>query len=524
MAKLLALEWDSAEIRGIVGRSRGRDELVVEQAFAVPLAREGQGSDEVEIGPQLAAALRLVGVGRSDVLLGVGRANIEMRQLQLPAAPPEELPDMVRFQAMRQFTTIGEEWPLDFVVLNQTDTSVEVLAAAISPELVRHMTEACQAAHLTPKRLVLRPFAAASLLERARLSTQASVRLVVDVLPVDADLFVVCDGKVAFVRTVRLPHGETAATGRASALVGEIRRTVAAAQSQMGGRRIESVVVFGDREQHDELGGLVERQLNLPVECVDPFSIVGVSPSDLGIPAGASGRFAPLLGMLVDELRQLPPAIDFLHPKKRPQPRSRRERLLLYATAVIALFCVAALTIKLQWNAQDRQIAQLRSELKNVEDRLKEVRKRAEELKMVEAYAESAPPWLDELRRLSLKLPPAKDAIVRKLSGTTDSSGTARIAFEAWVSDPKHIEQAEEALRDDAHQVFGGGTTVRADSGDSLRWSYKASILMDPRKVRAERRQAPADSPPSESRPAPAQPAPGEAFTSSDTPREEAKR
>jgi cell division protein FtsB len=228
--------------------------------------------------------------------------------------------------------------------------------------------------------------------------------------------------------------------------------------------------------------------------------------------------------MLVDELKQVPPAIDFFHPKKRPQARTRRERVLLFATAVVGVLCASMLAIKLQWNAQDRQIAQLRSELKTMEERLKEVRKRAEELKLVDNYVQSAPPWLDELKRLSLKLPPAKDAIVRKFSGTTDSSGTARIAFEAWVSDPRHIEQSEEGLRDDAHQVFGGGTTVRPDSSDGLRWSYKGNIVIDPRKIRGDEQKARKQEQTPESRPTPAQPAPGESFTSSATPREEAKR
>ncbi len=501
MAKLLALEWDSAEIRGVIARSRGRDDIVVEQAFAVPLAREGLSSDEAEIGPQLAAAIRLVGAGRIDTLLGVGRANIEMRQLQLPTAPPEEVPDMVRFQAMRQFTTIGEDWPLDYIVLNQTDAFVEVLAAAISPQLVRQMTEACQAAHLVPKRLILRPFAAASLLQRAPIGSQQQVRLVVDLLPVDADLFVVCEGKVAFVRTVRLPHGEAGSSSRAAALVGEIRRTVAAAQNQLGGKRIESVLLFGDPQQHEELASLIDRQLGLSVEYLDPFGVVGASANALGIAAEASGRFAPLLGMLVDELRQVPSAIDFLHPKKRPQPKSRRERLLVYATAIVAAICILVIAVKLQWDAMDRKINQLKAELKSMEKNVQAARKRAADLKQVEAFSQTAVLWLEELKHVSLHFPPAKDAIVTKFSASSQSSGTGQISIEALVSNPRYIEQAEEALRDPAHQVFGGGTTYRESSGDRLRWSYKSTIVVDPRK-RAKPAEPPSKRPP----PKPAEP------------------
>ena len=50
---------------------------------------------------------------------------------------------------------------LDFAPLvSSGDPPTSVLAAAITPELLKTIREVCQAAHLTPKHLVLRPFAA----------------------------------------------------------------------------------------------------------------------------------------------------------------------------------------------------------------------------------------------------------------------------------------------------------------------------------------------------------------------------
>ena len=190
--------------RVAVARTRGR-EIVIEHAFAVDLMPRDVGTTaaDVNVGEQIAAALAARNVGRCETLVAVGRASIELRGLSIPPSPPEELPDMVRFQALRQFTGIGEDWPMDFVPLESTEAdSLSVLAATISPEIVEQIRHTCRAAELTPRRLVLRPFAAASLLRRRADSAPGSCRMMVDLLADEADLTVVVDQQVALV-----PHG-----------------------------------------------------------------------------------------------------------------------------------------------------------------------------------------------------------------------------------------------------------------------------------------------------------------------------
>src|SRR5437867_7751661 len=104
MSRLVALEWDAKEVRAVVARQRGAGR-VVEQAFAVPLAAREEGSTaEPDVSALLAKALSEHGVARSEALVAVGRSNIELRFLTTPPVPEDELPEVVRFQAMRQFT------------------------------------------------------------------------------------------------------------------------------------------------------------------------------------------------------------------------------------------------------------------------------------------------------------------------------------------------------------------------------------------------------------------------------------
>ena len=72
---------------------------------------------------------------------------------------------------------------------------------------------------------------------------RSPARLMVDLLADEADLTVLVNEQVALMRTVRLSAADDDA--QAKALLGEIRRTIAAAQNQLGGRRIEKVILCG---------------------------------------------------------------------------------------------------------------------------------------------------------------------------------------------------------------------------------------------------------------------------------------
>ena len=49
-----------------------------------------------------------------------------------------------------------------------------------------------------------------------------------------------------------------------------------------------------------------------------------------------AGRFAPLLGLLVDEVAESPHGIDFLHPRRRPAPPNATRRNVLIGATVAA--------------------------------------------------------------------------------------------------------------------------------------------------------------------------------------------
>ena len=370
MPRLLALEWNENEARVAVAATRG-SQTVFEQAFSVSLRSERSGEEEPEadVGGQIATALAARGIVRPDALVSVGRNYVELRRLSGPPTPDAELPHMVRFQALREFHAVEDDWPLDFLPISgSAEEPRTVLAAAMSPRQLEGLQNTCLAAGLKVCRMVLRPCAAASLLNRQaerageEPGPAAEVRLLVDVLSNEADLTVMDGKNVVFLRCTRLPDDPLSSQGAVQQLLSEIRRTIAAAQNQLGGRRVQSIVLCGSGEQHAALANQISQDLSTPAELFDPFDGLALAGElAKGLPDHAD-RFAPLLGTLLDELEQAEHAIDFLHPRRPPEPPSRRNALALAGLAAGLLVLAVIVYGYLRHHQTGQEIARLKAE------------------------------------------------------------------------------------------------------------------------------------------------------------------
>jgi Tfp pilus assembly PilM family ATPase len=487
MSRLVAVEWDAKEARVVIGRTRTGG-VAVEQALAVPLLprdeaqREEASAAEPDVGGVLGRALAELGVARSEALVAVGRANIELRFLSTPPVPEEELPDVVRFQAVRQFTTLGDDWPLDFVPLGpNADGGMNVLAAAIAPDLLAQIQKACAAANIAVSRLVLRPFAAASLIKDQLGDGQC--RMIVDLLRDEADLTVLIGPQVIFPRTVRLPLAtEAEVLGRT--LLAEGRRTMIAAQNQLGGRRVEEVVIFGDGQHHAALKQLLEKELSLAVRLIDPFERVEWADPRTARPE-YPGTFAPLLGMMLDEAASLPPVIDFLHVRKKPAPPDQRRRYI-YAAAAIAAVVLLALGA-MQWRlwSLDSELNALRITRFKQEKASKDSAKPVKDAESLDAFAAGDVTWLDELARLSARLPPPEAAQLAELTAQVQPKGAGgQMKLSGHVDTSLRVDELEDSLRDKQHGVTGKGTDQDTNR-EQLPWSFDELMTVAPAAERA---------------------------------------
>ena len=420
MARLLALEWNDNEARVAVASLRGT-RAVLEQAFAVPL-EAGKPGDESppDIGRQIAAGMH-GGLKGAETLVAIGRTNIELRQISVPAAPDDELPDMVRFQAMREFNALDDTWPLDFIPLStDPEQPREVLAATINPDQLSAIRRVCRGAGLKPERMILRPCAAASLYSRQAPPGDGRIRLLVDLLQSEADLTLLIDGTVNLTRCARM-HGDPLDPAESpKALISELRRTIAAAHNQLGDRRIDEVVLFGSSTGHETLIAALREELSLPVTAFDPFEGLQLGGRLAREIPDRPDRFAPLFGTLLDELEQKGHAVDFLHPRRRPDPPSRRKG---YAVAGLAAAVLLLSFVGLRWNTH----RVLTNERAVLEREIATAPLLSADL--VEKYQVSTRMLLDQARKLSeVAVPGRKPAGKRSADESDQDKGDVSLA------------------------------------------------------------------------------------------------
>ncbi len=495
MSRILALEWDSREARVVVARRRGKT-AVIEQAFAEPW----EGS-----APALDRMLAAHGLRRVDTLVAVGRASIELRLLSLPPVPPEELPDIVRFQALKQFSSVGEDWPIDFVPVAvklpaasassggaavggasasaesagasgaERSDSTQVLAAAIAPDLIKQVRVTCAAAEVEPKRIVLRPYAAAALWQHH--GRAPGCLLMVDLLAEEVDLTVLIDSQVVFIRTVKLPLGDDPAeTGRW--LAGEAKRTLAAAANQLGGRRAERVVLCGDTEDYAPVRRAFEKFINLPLELFDPFDGLTLEQAVAASRPTHRGRFAALLGMVVEEAAGVSTGIDFLNPRRPPKPPDRRRLYSLAAAAAAAVALSLGFYVWSELADYDRQTLAIKAEAAEVDAEIKRMEKSVRESQAVDEFVAGDLTWLDELYTVSSRFLPAEQAIASQLSCLVQQGGGGQLIVEGHVKQSSLLDDLETRLRDPRHHVNGSGGTF--DPRQPIYpWQFKETIQID---------------------------------------------
>lgn len=479
MPRLLALEYNSEEARVVVATPRGT-RCTIEDAFTLPLT-SGDGEAQ-SIGEQVLAGLAARGYGRSEALLAIGRTNIELRNFSVPPAPPDELPDLVRMQALREFNSLDEDWPLDFQIIEQQPGQpISVLAAAIDPSVVKQIEQNAETAGLKPRCLTLRPCAAASLLNRAQPDRAQQLRLLVDLLATEADLTAVSGGTVKFLRTTRLPGASELSPEASQSLQGELRRTMAAVQNQLGGPAVESIVLFGSGPAYQRMAESIQAGLGKEVELFDPFAGL-----DLGgvlrrqLPDNAS-RFAPLLGMLLDECEKRAHSIDFLHPRRRPPPPDHRVRYILGGIAAVVLMGGYLGWGWMQRSALEADIRRLTVESKSWEAPLAKAEKAVKAAEEIGKWTASDVVWLDEFRELATDLPPQQQIMLTQLTASASAVRGGEIKIEGLAKSAADIDRLEEGLRDKRHRVEGKGRSLD-DSQKGYSWRFVSSLLIDEEK------------------------------------------
>ena len=472
MVKKLAIDWDESELRLVAAQCSGSN-VKVTDARVIPI--------EDDVLQTLKAALDGHGMENTEALVAIGRGRAELRELQLPPVPEDELPDMVRFQASKSFATAGDNATVDYLVTNRNETGVEMIAAALGAEELKRLRGVCESGSLVAKRISIRPLSAAALYLLKQERSSANDTVLIDLLSDEAEIVVARDGRVIFVRTVRMPSAEDA---RGRALAGELKRSLVACGSS---GTLERVVLWGRAAVHSQDVEMLVEATDSKVEVLDPFSLVDVDRNTKGNMPEHVGRLAPLVGLLVADETGADRLLDFLNPRKRVEVVENPYRKYLIAAVPVAVAALVAFFIYRQLGALDGQIEGLKMANNDKQKGVKAADVSIARTELVDKYLDGDVNWLNEIRRLASKVPESDKLIVRSVSAVSDSrNGGGTMTIEGAVTKPAIIEEFEGAIRDDFRTVQGDGASELRTS-DQYRWSFTETIKIDPSHVRDQR-------------------------------------
>jgi hypothetical protein len=451
MRRYLAVDWDRCEARFLCASAQGSrlSILAVESVAISPAPERSDEQTAAEIGTKLRAALDRHNVGQLPALVSVERMGMELLPLTLPPAADAELPELVANEVLRESAAVAEGAAFDFLTLTTDPAATrKVLAAVMPPELRKRIEATAAAAQLHPRRLVPRFLAAAALFQRLAPPSE-EWRLLVHPGAEEVDFLVFRLGRIVFARTARLPE-TTDDEQRDSWLESEIRRTLTVAATETGEACIvEGVYIFGSHEEYRDLCDRVRQGLLLPAHGVDPLERYDLPPDSV---VEHPSRFSALLGMIIDEAKNRPPAMDFLHPH-RPPRRVGRGRMAAFAAAAL-LVCVV-LGGGYVWRnlAHAWQVNRgLAEELQQLDGRIRQAAKTRRLAAAIQTWQAGDIVWLEELREFSTRFPPARDALVLRMQMNSLPDGGMTV-LQGLVRDPSLIVRLEYALRDPYHTV-----------------------------------------------------------------------
>lgn len=493
MANLIAIDWDSHELRAVAGRTAGSGAVTLTDAVAIPLPSD----DLAEVNKALKDWVSTLGAGKSKakLLVAIGRGKAELRQLNLPPVPENELPALVRFQAMQSLSMANESVAVDYLPVEVSDQSTSVIAGGVSAATIKQIEGLADSVSLELKRVVLRPVAAAALHSlKAGDSSTAGDYVLVDLLADDVELVIFRKGKVVFVRSVRMPEQTT---GRITQVTGEIRRSLMACGTEHSEETPLRVILWGQAKIHEAEVAHLRETLRCSVETIDPLSLVTIDARNANLATGDhTGRLAPLIGLLAADGEaestggQSARLVDFLNPRKTIEVETDNRS---WIAAGIGVALAAGLLGFLAWSslqAKNALISQREQELASLKPQVETAETSLTRTELVDKFLDGGVLWLDQLRRLAERMPPAERAIVKSMSGSTlPVEGGGRLNLQAAAVLPTVVDEMELSLRDENHVVSGTGANDLGD-GEAYRWGFSQSVTVSPASIRSVRYEA----------------------------------
>jgi hypothetical protein len=393
MSNLLVLEWHPDRIVGVeaaVGREGHR---VLRCVSCVWTEETRPDADVTRAGQFLRAQLDQAGATAEEAVVVLPRESVVARKLELPDAPDEELPNLVRFQAATRLATPVDQLALDFLPLppDPDHAGRNALAVSIDAKRLDKGMKTCAAAGLTPRSVGISSLSVAELVLHSA-TTITPAQLIVYQQGTRVEISLVDGLQLVFAHSTRLPPGSGAS--HVQPLLAEINRSLVALSHAHPAAQSADVFLVQDGSDDPDVDKALRQRFGERLRELSPAEMAAA----LGVPASLAVT-APVLGEFAAQRERKLAAIDLLNPRRPPVPRDvRKQRTIMAAAAAAALIVLGYGYLKWQLGARQTELDRLRAEQQTLE---KEVKDGAGTLKVAQAFDEWHRTGIDPLAAMA---------------------------------------------------------------------------------------------------------------------------
>ncbi|MBI3869118.1 MAG: pilus assembly protein PilM [Verrucomicrobia bacterium] len=511
-SQITAIDIDGPTLRVVQATGKGSQTEIARVATArLELSPEADRSDATQMGKAVARALASIQLRPSSVVMGVPRAQVILRTLQLPVIPDvRELASMVHFQIGRDLPFRMEDAVVDFKVRRQIrvpaarpeasvpagpstgdkpaesapTAKLEVLVAVLKREVVEYYFQVAEIAGLKLVALGLLAYANARCVDACRVADGAEAFALVSLRPDEVSIDVIAEQSLLFSRGASLrlfadapasptpdaqslvrtdPIVDSSAevtkgdgSGFSDAVTIEVVRSLHGFSGMEADNPVGKVVVTGATGFEEAVVTALARRLNRPCALLEPGTVLTLPPGGREHWTGCIAAIGLALGL--GDPKGLP--FDFLNPKRPAVAKDLgRIRILagLAAAAAIFVFILSLRTFLLNQRTQTYQKAA--QELSEAEKNRPLYKRMIQQSAVVEDWAKAEPNWLEHYAYLSAVLPPSEDLYIT--SFTVSGQGVIHMAVQARSGEV--LAKLDKQLRGAGYDVKPLAITPGAD-------------------------------------------------------------
>jgi hypothetical protein len=486
--RFLAIDWSNTECRYLLASLQRGGGLTVQKAGVavieeVPAKKENHNPEKPSKSnelPNLIAVLRNIlkeeRIGSCPLLLCLDRSKVELLYQTLPPCTEPEIPVLLKNQVLRELPGFSEHDPLDYLVLgNASEENRKLLAATIPLSYRQSLVRAFRSIGCSPQYIGLKSLAVAALLFHSEtVSENSELCLVVHVVENEVDLVLAEARQIISVRSFRLPD-QLQFTEMVDRIAAEVGRTVMIGDESVAGQTVKKIILLGNEEDWTPLiQTLMEQGLSISV--INPFQISSVHTA---IIPDQPERFAPLLGLLLEQQSVAKISVDLLHPKDAPKPPNYFRSVFL-VTVLLGICCLGLY----YWNREvvrgmEEELVRVKDEHQKVADQLRQIQPGFNVLRQARNWDGQNVVWLDELKELSLVLPDERDLVVTQMSFSileNNARFSGLIQMNGMVREPSVLLKLQTDLHRQGVYMMQFPAPSANPAGGGYPWLFRISI------------------------------------------------